>query len=648
MFTHARIRAIVILSLIVLAAVTAQRMLPGEPSNGGTSTTAAASVGWAGYNKGYDGQRFAALDQINTTNVSRLKPLCELTMGEEGAFQTGPVVIGDTMFLTTARTTVSMDATTCAVHWRQVDASEQQDPMAVNRGVAYLDGRLYRGMPGARLAALDAASGKVLWDVKVGDASAAEFVSSAPVAWDGMVFVGLAGSDWGNRGRMMGFDAATGKEIWRFYSIPVGSEVGAETWLKPETAKRGGGGMWTSYTLDPKAGELFVPVGNPAPDLAPDQRPGDNLFTNSIVVLDAKTGTLKWWYQATPRDGFDYDLGAAPVLYTTPDGESRVAAGSKDGHVYVVNRRSLDLVFKTPVTTILNADKKPTVEGIRACPGVVGGVEWNGPAFDPDSRTLYVGSVDWCYTFSVGKVPDKYVPGQVYMGTGLTPDPTEKATGWVTALDGTTGSIRWKFHAPTPIVAGVTPTAGGLVFTGDLGGTFYALDKASGKVLQTIATGGSVAGGVVTYLVGGKQYVATTSGNLSRSGAFPMAMGSPKLVVMSLDVPEGKPRKVILPEVSARGPATPQSGHGVVASIDPAKTASTDPGKKVFRQICSACHGSQGEGGVGANLQTSKRNLAGVIAYIKNPTGTMPKLYPSPLSDPDVANVAAYVMTLRK
>jgi alcohol dehydrogenase (cytochrome c) len=226
------------------------------------------------------------------------------------------------------------------------------------------------------------------------------------------------------------------------------------------------------------------------------------------------------------------------------------------------------------------------------------------------------------------------------MGTGLNPDPTEKATGWVTALDAITGSIRWKFHAPAPIVAGVTPTAGGLVFTGDLGGTFYALDKESGKVLQTIATGGSVAGGVVTYLVGGKQYVAATSGNLSRTGAFPMAMGNPKLVVMSLDVPEGKPQKVILPEVSARGPDTTQSGSGAAAS--------TDPGKKVFQQMCATCHGSQGEGGVGANLQTSKRDLAGVIAYIKNPTGAMPKLYPSPLSEADVANVAAYVMTLRK
>jgi len=635
MFIHWRISAAIVLVLLALAAVSARV----GPAHRGDSTTAAANVGWAGYNNGYDGQRFAAFDQINTTNASRLRLVCELIMGEGGTFQTGPVVIGDTMFLTTARTTVSMNATTCAVNWRQIDASEQQDPVPVNRGVAYLDGRLYRGMPGARLAALDAASGQVLWDVKVGDVSVGEFVSSAPVAWDGMVFVGLAGSDWGIRGRAMGFDAATGREMWRFYTIPMGSEVGAETWPTPESAQRGGGGMWTSYTLDPQAGELFVPVGNPAPLFAPDQRRGDNLFTDSFIVLDAKTGKLKWWYQATPRDGFDYDLGASPVLYTTPDGEPRVAIGSKDGYVHVVNGRTHDLLFKAPVTTILNAGRKPTVAGIRACPGPSGGVEWNGPAFDPDSRMLYVGAVDWCYRFRVGQVPDEYVPGQLYMGTGLTGDPVEQATGWVTALDGTTGTIRWKFHAPKPIVAGVTPTAGGLVFTGDVGGDFYALDKASGKVLQTIATGGPVAGGVVTYMIGGKQYVATTSGNISRMGIPMPNGGGPKLIVMSLDAPEGKTQRVALPEVSAGGSAI-DPGSGARASLD--------PGKKVYGQICSACHGAQGEGGFGANLQTSNRDLAGVIAYIKSPTGSMPKLYPSPLSDADVASVAAYVMTLRK
>src|SRR5258705_6423627 len=171
------------------------------------------NVGWAGYNKGYDGQRFAALNEINTKNASRLKPLCELTLGEGGAFQTGPVVSGDTMFLTTARATISMNATTCAVNWRHVDSSERPDPVPVNRGAAYLEGRLYRGMPGARLAALDATSGKVLWDVKVGDVSVGEFISSGPIPWGGGVFGDPGGCALGIPGGAVGFGPVAGKQV---------------------------------------------------------------------------------------------------------------------------------------------------------------------------------------------------------------------------------------------------------------------------------------------------------------------------------------------------------------------------------------------------------------------------------------------------
>jgi alcohol dehydrogenase (cytochrome c) len=595
---------------------------------------AATAVGWPGYNGSYDGQRFAALTQIDTRNVGRLGRVCELRLGEEGPFQTGPVVIGDTMFVTTAHTTVAMNAATCAVHWRHVDSTAQQDPISVNRGAAYLDGRLFRGMPGARLAALDARSGKVVWDVKVGDPSVGEFVSSAPVAWRGTVFVGLAGGDWGVRGRVMGYDAATGRELWRFYTIPMGSEPGAETWHVPQTAKRGGGGMWTSYTLDTLTGDLYVPVGNPAPDFAPHARPGDNLFTNSVVVLDATSGRLKWWFQATPRDGFDWDVGAAPMLYTTRTGEPRVVVGSKDGHVYGLDRRTHGLAFRTPVTTISNADKFPTRAGVRTCPGALGGVEWNGPAFDPGSRTIYVGSVDWCATYKLGEV--EYKPGDLYMGTAQVPS-TEPAAGWVTALDGATGAVRWKVRAPSPVVAGVTPTAGGLLLTGDLGGNFYAFDKTNGKVLLTAKAGGAIAGGVVTYTVNGKQYVATTSGNISR--ATFKTTGSPTIVVMAVDVPQGSPRRFALAEVSAQGTTAAGAGASALAGR----------GGQVYTQFCTGCHGTRGEGVNGPSLTSAsaRRDLPAIVAFVKNPKPPMPKLYPSPLSDADVRAVAAYVRTLQ-
>jgi alcohol dehydrogenase (cytochrome c) len=601
-----------------------------------TSSSSTRNVDWPAYNNTYDGQRFSTLGQINTQNVSNLKQVCELRLGEEGPFQTGPVVVGGTMFLTTAHTTVAMDATTCAVRWRHVDASGQQDPISVNRGVAYLDGRLFRGMPGARLASFNAETGEKVWDVKVGDVAVGEFLSSAPIARRGRVFVGLAGGDWGIRGRVMAFDAVTGEQRWRFYTIPLGPERGAETWHIPETAERGGGAMWTSYTLDPSSDELFVPVGNAAPDFAPDLRPGDNLFTNSIVVLDAMSGGLKWWFQATPHDGFDYDVGAAPMLYQTRSGEARVAIGSKDGHLYGVARQSHAQRFKTPITTILNDDKKPTLEGIRACPGPLGGVEWNGPAFDPDSRTIYVGSVDWCATFNLGQ-DVKYKAGELYMGTRYSGDNSENAKGWVTALDGDTGAVRWKFQAPTPVVAGVTPTAGGLVFTGDLDGNFYALAKANGQVLHMINTGGSIAGGVVTYMVNGKQYVATTSGNVSRL-TF-QTTGSPKVIVMAVDVPDNAPQTIVaLPTVGSKGLVTAAS------------TSQTEHGAQLFQQFCTGCHGTDGEGGAGPSLtsDSARRDIAAIAAFIKNPNPPMPKLYPAPMDEADVAAVASHVVSLRQ
>lgn len=474
--------------------------------------------------------------------------------------------------------------------------------------------------------ALNSATGQQLWETKAANGAVGEFLSSAPIAWEGMVFMGLAGGDWGIRGAMMAFDAATGAERWKVYLVPMGNERGADSWKIPETAARGGAATWTSYTLDAAAGEIFVPAGNPAPDLDPAARPGDNLFSNSVVVLDARTGTLKWWYQAVANDGFDWDMSAAPVLYTAGDGTSRVGIAGKEGMLASVDRTSHAPAFKVPITTILNADKDPTPQGIRACPGVLGGVEWNGPAFDPATRTIFVGSVDWCATFTLGKYD--YSAGQVYMGTVYKPDPTERATGWVHAISGDDGSVRWKFKAPYPIVAGVTPTAGGVVFTGDIGGNLYAFDMASGTVLHQTNVDGSIAGGIVTYSLGGTQYLALTSGNVSR-GTFD-TKGSPKMVVMAVDASEAAFYSVALPEAN---------GRGLVALQPPLVR-----GEQIFASFCSACHGARGELGV---VQSRRTTIEALAAFVRNPTGAMPKLYPAPLDDAEVSAVATYVRTLQ-
>jgi len=611
---------------------------------GGGSRAATAQsrdVGWAMYNMSYEGIRSSPLNEINPKNVQNLRSVCRVKLGEEGTLMASPVVIGDTLFMTTAHSTVALDATNCKLIWRFVDAATPADVYAVNRGVAYLDGRLFRGTPDGRLVALSSDSGRVLWNVKAGDPAKGEFTASAPIAWQGTVFMGLAGSDWGIRGRVMAFDAKTGREKWRFWTVPTGNEPGAETWHIPESVTHGGGGTWSSYTLDTLTQELFVPVGNPSPDFTPASRPGDNLFTNSVVVLDALSGALKWWYQVSPADGFDYDLAAAPVLYSAKSGAARVLIASKDGHLYAVERGTHKLTFKTPITTVSRAGPVPTADGVHACPGPLGGVEWNGPAFDATSGTLYVGAVDFCATYLAGQ--QELVAGGMYFGT-RTSQASDSARGWLTAVDAESGTPRWQFHAPTPIVAGVTHTAGGLVLTGDLKGNFYAFDAATGKVAYQTNLGGAVAGGVMTYAVRGRQYIAASAGNVGRA-TFGV-LGSPSLVVMALGPPARAGRRagaqvaeIALPPIST-GTAL---SHGELGGAEQERAN----GLRVY-QVCAACHGARGEGGVGANLQTSTLGLGGIIAYVKAPTGSMPKLYPSPLSDADVASVASYVMTLRK
>lgn len=588
----------------------------------------AAADQWPTYNNGYDGDRFSMAAEITPSNVGSLRRVCELELGDAGTFHAGPILINDTLYISTAHTTVALDPRSCAIRWRHVYHPAQTEVYAVNRGLAYLDGRIFRGTGDGRILALDAATGHELWVVKASDPTRGEFFSSAPIAWQGLVFIGAAGSDWGIRGFMLALDAKTGEERWRFHTIPMGKEAGAETWRNQKTAEHGGGGFWTTYTLDPGRGELFIPVANPAPDYAPDWRPGSNLYTDSLVVLDAKSGALKWYHQFESNDGLDYDLGAAPALYRGADGAERLVVGDKDGYVYVLDRTTHQVIFRTAVTTIKNLGTRPLPGGL-ACPGPLGGVEWNGPALDPSTRRIYVGAVDFCQTIVAGA--PKYIEGQFYFGTSQTPIASEGAgRGWVYAIDGDSGQTLWNYHADAPVVAGVTPTAGGVVFTGDLGGNLLGFDAQAGTLLFKYNTGGAIAGGVITYESSGRQYLATTSGNISR-GTFSATSGSPKIVIFTTGLDKDEPAHISVPQEAGTAPATPlEHGHAL------------------FSQYCSACHGAAGEGSVGPALkgESSKKDLAQAIAFIKEPVAPMPKLYPNPLSEAEVADVAAFVESL--
>jgi alcohol dehydrogenase (cytochrome c) len=268
-----------------------------------------------------------------------------------------------------------------------------------------------------------------------------------------------------------------------------------------------------------------VAVGNPAPDFFGGVRTGANLYTAAMVVLDVRTGKLQWYKQAVPHDVHDWDLTITSPLYTAPVGNGRrvlVAVGGKDGLLRAVDREHREQLFEVPVTTRSNVETEPTLEGVYTCPGVLGGLQWSAPAFHPGANLLFAPAVDWCGTFK--KTDElRYIPGQLYMGGSYTYDPMEKSRGWLTAFNASTGEVAWKYQSQRPLVAAVTATSAHLVLTGELTGDFLVPDAQTGQVLYRFNTGGPITGGVITYGVQGKQYVAATSGSAAGFWRTPRA-----------------------------------------------------------------------------------------------------------------------------
>jgi alcohol dehydrogenase (cytochrome c) len=496
---------------------------------------------WTGYNNGYNGERFSRLAQITSGNVSKLRQHCVADLGERAAMESGPVVIGGTLFLTTVENTYAIDASTCALRWKHTYRYTPKPPydLKVNRGVAYANGRLFRGSNDGRVYALDAWTGKELWNVAAGNPEKGETFPAAPIAWNGLVFIGNAGGDnFGVKGRMMAFDATTGGRVWSFDLVPESGEASRSWPPASEVVPKGGAASWTTYALDSVSGTLYVPTGNSAPDFLPEVRPGTNLYAYSVVALDARTGTLRQHYPVLEHDFHDWDVAAAPALITGPDGVPLLVVAGKDGHVYAFERASGRRRYATQVTTVDNIAAPITSEGTRFCPGVNGGVEWNGPSYSPKTNTLYVNAIDWCTTVSVAP-PAKLEGKDGIPWTGSSklsepfgrPDSTRR--GWLTALDAETGKIRWQYASPTPLVAGITATAGGLVFTGDLDGNVLAFDAVDGRILWRATTGQPIGGGVVSYAVQGNQYIAVASG-LHAPMTWRLKSSPAKLVVYSL------------------------------------------------------------------------------------------------------------------
>ena len=358
---------------------------------------------WPSYNRTLTSERYSQLSEINTKNAGKLKVLCTYDVGGFEAFESGLIMVDNALIGTTQFDIFSLNPATCAVNWR---THEDYPPslLPANRGAAYLDGMLFRGTQDGRVLAYDFKTGKRIWETTIADPKLGESVPSAPIAADGLVYVGNAGGDYkGGKGHMFALDAKTGKIVWEFFLVPKvegdivrgplgATPLDASKWKNAPGLPISGGGTWTSYTLDTKTGLLYVPGGNPAPDFVTGVREGDNSFTDSVIVLDAKTGTYKNHFEIVKKDWHDWDVSNPPVLIQTMGGKQLMAVAPKDGYLYGFDLATKAPLYRVPVTRVEDV-KVPFSPGtdVHFCPGAVGGAEWNSPAYDPRTNLIMVG-----------------------------------------------------------------------------------------------------------------------------------------------------------------------------------------------------------------------------------------------------------------
>jgi alcohol dehydrogenase (cytochrome c) len=528
---------LVALSVAPGAQVTSDRLLRAaeEPQN------------WITYSGGYASQRHSLLTQVTPGNVKNLELKWILPNQVFGAWQSTPLVVDGIMYLTQRPNDVlAVDAKTGRVFWQYrytVSPDARVCCGANNRGVAILGDTLYMGTLDAHLVAIDRTTGRSLWDVPVGDPKLGYSITMAPLIVKDKVLVGSGGGEYGIRGFIAAFDAKTGKEVWRFYTIPGPGEKGHETW-QGESWKSGGASVWVTPSYDPALNLTYWGIGNPGPDFNPDQRLGDNLYTDSVVALDPDTGALKWHFQFSPHDPYDYDsvqIGVLADLNWRGTPTKAILWGNRNGFFYVLDRTNGRFLSGTPFVKVNWAsgiDEKgrpiptPQPEGQPTWPGVQGGTNWYSPSFSPRTGLIYISAWEG-YGSIFRKEKSDYVPGRNFLGgsatpyTGVTGAPgvrvgratpinswTDAAgNGAVIAIDPQTGQKKWTFKQFDVTDSGILTTATDLLFTGGREGYFYALDARTGTELWKASLGGQIANGPMTYAVDGKQYVSVISGN---------------------------------------------------------------------------------------------------------------------------------------
>jgi alcohol dehydrogenase (cytochrome c) len=506
---------------------------------------------WLTYSGSVMSQRYSQLAQIAPDTVGKLELRWVLQVQSLEKFEATPLVVDGIMYTVQApNDLIALDAATGRVFWVYPYSPSPQARLCcgrVNRGVAILGNTLFMGTIDGHLLAIDAKTGGLVWNAAVGGArpEAGYGFTLAPLVVKDKVIVGSAGGEFGVRGFLAAIDARSGKEVWRFNTIPGPGERGHETWAG-DSWKQGGGPVWVTGSYDPDLNLTYWGIGNPGPDWNGDRRGGDNLFCESVVALDPDTGTLKWHFQFTPHDEFDYDSVQVPVLADIPwQGRARKAMlwANRNGFMYVLDRTTGQFLLGRPFVKVnwtsgldeMGRPMKPlspTPDGTLIYPGNQGGTNWYSPSYSPRTGLFYIPS--WMDTYSTYiKRPVEYIEGQRFTGAlpvmsvrMMQPGPMvnrrlpEEGYGAVQAFDPRTGAKKWEFKMTDVTDSGVLTTASDLLFAGGREGYFFALDAKSGALLWKASVGGPVSGGPMTYSVGGRQHVAIAAG----SGLFVYAL----------------------------------------------------------------------------------------------------------------------------
>ena len=503
------------------------------------------------YGMGYSQHRFSPLTQINRQTVKRLVPAWSYSLADNRGLEGQALVKDGVVFLTDHEKTVAVDALTGREIWKTMIEYPPETTRVVccgivNRGAALFDGKLYRTTLDANVIALDAKSGKEVWRTKSSDPKDGYSMTVAPLVANGVVIAGVAGAEYGIRGYLEGFDAQTGKSLWRTYTIPEKGQPGSETW-PGDTWKQGGGSTWITGSYDPDLDLVYWGTGNPAP-WNPLNRKGDNLYTNSVLAFQPKTGKVVWHFQMTPGDPFDYDGVNEWILADLPvDGGTRkvVMHADRNGYLYVIERATGKLVAanafvkvnwadgidKETGRPVWSAETKAVVdkgEKQRIYPAVSGGKNWGPMAFDPTRRLLYINTNEWGMDYEPAPVEQvaNLKAGQPHYGVKFPAAFDADKRGLLRATDPLTGKAKWELPFKSPNIAGTLATAGGLVFTGMLTGEFIAVDADTGKIVWQFQTPSGIVGQPITWEKDGKQYVTVTSGI---GGVYALKMGDPNV-----------------------------------------------------------------------------------------------------------------------